>query len=78
MCDVRRAYAEIVAVWPYVQSSSTLVEERSQLGRRLILALLPDQLAIIDGASFNLSYTILYSNLRFFGANEGLGCVRML
>ena len=66
------AYMDIISAWPYINTSSVLVEERGQSGRRLIMALHPDQISIIDGVSFTLSYSILYANLKFFGANEGL------
>ena len=66
------AYMEIIDAWPYARAATYFVEERTQPGRRLILALMPDHIAVLDAQSYNLSYAMQFSNLKIFGGNEGM------
>jgi hypothetical protein len=70
--NTHRAYCEIVNVWPYARAASYAVEDRTQPGRPLLLAIMPDHIAVLDGQAYILSYSLQFAHLKFFGANEGL------
>ena len=48
-----------------------LAEDVSQPGRKFLLALQIEQLAVLDAIEFKQSYAISFSNVKFFSATDG-------
>eukprot|EP00042_Codosiga_hollandica_P056217 m.806957 g.806957 ORF g.806957 m.806957 type:complete len:338 (-) comp59297_c0_seq48:37-1050(-) len=66
-----REYIAIAERWPFARGTTVHAEDPAQPGRKLLLAFLDNEIAVLDASDFKLSFSIAYSRLKTFSGTKG-------